>query len=305
MKKKRKGLSLIIPAFLAGAAALVVGLVSCDQNKADTKDAATAAPIKVLYITYEKGRWHDTTAQKAIFSDIAKANGWEADIMTGSLEEMTKKLAETPYFGEGYDVIAYNLCYADCKDLRVPYNIIAQTTEKNIPSLLIHGSLHSYWDTYKANAKNGVRVPGSPDHVYAKREVYEAWMKENPDKAFPIWSSFTGIASTKHGPKKPINVKVIKPEHVLVAGVNEYTTTPVSELYNNYITGKDSPDSTKILAGHQSNQKAIVLWEHPVAKSKVVSFSLGHSNDEWKQPDFQKVIVNSVKHLAEFKRSAK
>lgn len=309
MKNKKRGLSLLLPTCVAGAMALVIGLVSCDESTLTIADDAAkleaAAPIKVLYVTYEKGRWHDTTAQREIFQEIAKANGWKTDVITGTLEEVSKKLAETPDFGAGYDVIAYNLCYAGCKDLRIPYNIIAQTKEGNIPSLLIHGSLHSYWDTYKGNAKDGTKVPGTPKHVYAKKGVYEKWTQENPDKPFPVWSNFTGIASTKHGPKKPINVKVIKPDHAIAAGVNDYTTTPVSELYNNYIVGKDSPNTTEILVGHQAKQKAAVLWEHPVADSKVVSFTIGHSNDEWKQVEFQKVIVNSVKHLAKFKRAAK
>lgn len=290
--------------------AFVLCMLSCDEISRtvlneDAESVADTSPIKVLYVTYEKGRWHDTTTQKGLFLEIAKANGWKADVMTGNVKEMTKKLAESPDFGAGYDVIAYNLCFADCKDLRVPYNIISQTKEKNIPSLLIHGSLHSFWNTFKGNAKDGTKVPGSPKHVYAKKGVYEKWTKENPDKEFPDWSKFTGISSTKHGPKKPIDVKVVQPDHAIAAGVKEYTTTPVSELYNNYITGKDSPDSTEILVGHQAKSKAAVLWEHPVAASKVVSFTIGHSNDEWKQPEFEKVIVNSVKYLAELKRAAK
>jgi len=308
MKKQRKGWSLMIPCCVAGAMALAVSVMSCNDSNAAPEEAKVtdeAKPIKVLYVTYEKGRWHDTTAQKGIFLEIANANGWKADIMTGSLQEMTKKLAESPDFGAGYDVIAYNLCFADCKDLRVPYNIIAQTKQKNIPALLIHGSLHSYWDTFKANAKNGTRVPGTQDKVYAKKGVLEKWTKENPDKEFPVWSNFTGIASTGHGPRKPIDVKVIKPDHVLAAGVKDYTTTPVSELYNNYITGKESTATTEVLVGHQGKKKATVLWEHPVGESKVVSFTLGHSNGEWKQAEFQQVIVNSVKHLSAIKRAAK
>ena len=304
MKDKKRGLSLLLPACVAGAMALVLGMVSCDEG-GEAIAVVDNSPIKVLYVTYEKGRWHDTTTQKAIFLEIAEGNGWKADVMTGSLQEMTKKLAETPDFGDGYDVIAYNLCFADCKDLRVPYNIMAQTKQKGIPSLLIHGSLHSYWDTFKANANNGVRIPGTADHVYAKKEVFDKWTKENPELEFPSWALFTGISSTGHGARQPLKVKVIKPDHVLAKGVNDYETTPVAELYNNYINGKHSPESTEVIEGQHGNSKATVLWDYPVGDSKVISFTLGHSNDEWKQVDFQKVIVNSVQPLAELKRSAK
>ena len=102
---------------------------------------------KVIYFTHEPGRWHKYTAQKNIFSQIAKKAGWEVTIMTGDHEAQIAKL-RAPGFAKGHDAIVYNFCFAHSKDLEAQANLVAQTREHGVPAMLIHCAMHSWWSSY-------------------------------------------------------------------------------------------------------------------------------------------------------------
>ncbi|MGJ8671996.1 ThuA domain-containing protein [Rubritalea sp.] len=256
--------------------------------------------LKVLYVTHEPGKYNDYTPQRKIFEQIAKDNGWQLTVMSGSFDEVENKLATKTDFGVGSDVIVYNVCMAHSDRLEAPHNIITHTKEKGIPSLLIHGSLHSFWPTYKAGNKEKascVCPAGAHTKVKAKKELVAQWKESHPGVEFPAWPNMTGIASVKHGPRKSVQAIPLNESHPIFDGVKGYTTHEQAELYNNYITAKESPETTVLMQGKQGKDQAAVLWEHPLGKSKSVSFTLGHSVAEWKQKPFQQLLVNSINYL--------
>jgi hypothetical protein len=269
------------------------------QLFADTHFQESRNPqgVNVLYVTHEPGKWHKYTPQREIFEEIAEVNKWNLEVMSGSQDEVVKKLATDKDFGKGADVIVYNFCLAHKSDPEVPHNIITQTQDKGVPALLIHCSLHSFWPTYKEGGR-GVHPEGAHEKVKAKKELIAAWKEKHPGVAFPAWPNMTGIASTAHGTRQPIDAKPLESSHPCFAGVEGYTTHQSAELYNNFITAQESPQTKVLMEGLQGKAAAAILWEHPVGKSKSLSFTLGHGIGEWKQEPFQRILVNSVNYLA-------
>lgn len=265
-----------------------------EQTTVSTTDSTDA--IKVLYVTHEPGRWHRYTPQREIFEKIAKEQNWKLKVLSGSQDDVVTKLATEKDFGKGADVIVYNFCLAKKEKLDVPHNIITQTKDKGIPALLIHCSLHSFWATYDHGG--GVHPEGANQKAKAKKELVAEWKESHPGVEFPAWSNMTGIASKRHGPRKPIEAKPLDATHPCFKGVETYTTHEQAELYNNIFTAEDSPETTSLMEGTQGNAKASILWEHPLGKSKTISFTLGHGLGEWEQEPFQKILANSVEYLA-------
>jgi len=281
---------------------LSIFLLSCTYSVF----AEEAVKPKVLYIDHEPGNYHLTIPQKKKFLEIAGTKGWQVTVLTGTDKEVIEKLGQGD-FAKGYDIVVYNICVAPSEDLHAPYNIIRQNTELNIPTLMLHGSLHSFWPTYKPSFKQKEKLEkvtpeGSHKKVKAVKSLVEKWKKENPDKPFPAWPNLTGISSEKHGPRKPIIVKSLKDEHTILEGFTQFTTGETSELYNNVITKDDVPGVIAILEGHQKindtrTDQAVILWEYTRNKAKTVCFTLGHDMAEWEMPEFQNLLINSVNYL--------
>lgn len=259
---------------------------------------------KVLYVTHEPGTWHDYTGQRKIFEEIAKAEEWHTDVLTAGYEGLLKKLSETPDFADGYDVVVYNICVADTKNLMAAYNILQQTKEKGINSILIHGAMHSFWASYsnkiamKNKSKGEMAKVGISDGVAEQSTVTE-WESENAGKEFPVWGDFCGHASIKHIFKSPIDVTKKKKKHPAVSEVPDSYVTGNSELYMTYYK---TDSLQEILLGTVSKQKkkfnAPILWENSFGKGKVMGLSLGHFTAEWSEPHFQSIIKNSIEYLA-------
>ena len=273
------------------ALAAIIGTVALAEDTSDK--------IDVLYVTHEPGKHHKYTPQREIFEKLAKESGWNLTVMSGNHDEVEEKLATQPDFGKGADVIVYNFCMAHSEKLNAPYNIINQTKEKGIPALLVHCSLHSFWATYKkGKGKIWVHPEGANAKVKAKGKLIAQWKEKHPDAEFPAWTNMTGIASTKHAKRNPIEAKALDASHPVFIGVENYTTHAQAELYYNFITAEESPTSKVLMTGSQGEVDAAILWEHPLGKSKSLSFTLGHGIKEWEQEPFQKILVNSVNYLA-------
>lgn len=306
MDKKTFKLSMWLPLALLAVVGMSLGIISCNESNAvETEKKEDKAATKVLYVTHEPGRYHKYTPQKMVFQTIAKEQKWDLTVISGTYDEVIKKLSSTPNFADGFDVVVYNFCFASCADLNVPHNIITQTRDKGIPAMLVHCSLHSFWPTFKEKGGNAVHTTGAHAKAHTRKDLLEKWNKENPDKPFPAWPNFTGISSTAHGPRQPIDVTKVKADHLIVKDVPEYKTVKSAELYNNFINADDSKTTLPILKGTQGNNSEIILWEHPVGESKVVSFTLGHSSQEWGQPEFQKIMANTVNYLAKHPKQEK
>ena len=272
---------------------------------------------KVLYFTHEPGKWHKYTPQKAMFIKLAEKAGWELTVSTG--EHAPQVLAlRNPDLTKGFDAVVYNYCFASSKDLQAVANVIAQTRENGTPAMLIHCSMHSFWSTYK-QGKAGAIGADYKGKALADPKLVEAWNKLNTGKEFPAWGDFTGVASTKHGPKVPIAVtKCCEHESTKSLSKDGYNTVN-AELYNNFyvidsvkpiLKGEQTFYSKKlqkkVASGKELTEEekksakkatAIVMWEVPQGKGKVLGLSLGHGEGEWNQPEFQSLVIDGVNFL--------
>jgi|TARA_B110000495_G_C22985560_1_gene579803 hypothetical protein len=253
---------------------------------------------KVLYVTHEPGQWHKYTPQlKAFKEQIAKKAGWDITIMTGDYDSLIEQLKKRN-FAKGYDAIVYNYCLAKSNDLDAAANVMRQTRNGGVPAMLIHCSMHSWWDTYKTGEKGalGEKYKGK---ALATPELAKEWKAKNPDKRFPAYGDFTGVASVRHGKKLPITLHKVG-DHPATKDLKDGYKTPNTELYNNeYVLKRVVP----IIKGSQEGEKdAIVMWTCPQGKSQVMGLSIGHGAvgdgpDEWDTPEFQNLVINGVNYL--------
>ncbi|MFT7515366.1 MAG: hypothetical protein ACI9QL_004598, partial [Candidatus Omnitrophota bacterium] len=197
-------------------------------------------------------------------------------------------------YAKGYDAVVYNFCFAHSRDLEAADNLMDQTRVNGVPAVLIHCAMHSWWDTYK----NGVPKAIGPDYLgkaKAKEDLVAEWKKSHPDKAFPAWGDFTGVASERHGPKKPIQMNVVNKEHPVTKRFPDGFTTGNTELYNNvYIVDGVVP----LIRGVQGKDDYVVVWTCPQGKSQVMGLSTGHDVSDWNAEPFQHLVIDGVNFLA-------
>ncbi|MDE0838721.1 MAG: ThuA domain-containing protein [Kiritimatiellae bacterium] len=255
--------------------------------------AQAADKTKVLYFTHEPGRWHDYTTQKAKFSQIAEDAGWDLTVQTGEHHAQMAWL-HTEDYSKGYDVLVYNFCFANDTDLEASNNLITQTRDNGVPAVLIHCAMHSWWPTYKSGDSV---IDGAHPTAKSNKGMIDKWKAAHADTPYPVWGDFTGVASVRHGPQKPITITKTK-DHPITKRLPEGFTTKNTELYNNhYVT-----DTVEALAnGKQGDATAIVLWLNPQGKSQVMGLSVGHGTSDWEAEAFQHLLIDGINFLAEEK----
>jgi hypothetical protein len=248
---------------------------------------SASAGDKVLYVTHEPGTYHEYTPQLAAFKNIAKKAGWEVTYMTGEHEAQIAKLRTADY-AEGYDAVVYNFCFAKTTDLDAASNLMDQTRVNGVPAMLIHCAMHSWWPTYKTGGKD-YSTGAQPDPA-----VLAQWKEDHPDKAFPAWGDFTGVASIRHGKKLPIALSR-SGDHAVTEGLPEGYSTPDTELYNNVYV---SDDVVPLITGTQEGEEeAIVMWTCPRGKSRVVGLTWGHDLRDWESEPFERLVIDAVNDL--------
>ncbi|MEM1113531.1 MAG: ThuA domain-containing protein [Pseudomonadota bacterium] len=249
---------------------------------------AVASP-KVLYVTHEPGRWHDYSAQLASMQQLATQEGWSLTVATGDAAEAHAFL-RTPEFARNHDAVVYNLCFAASRDLEAMTNLIAQTEILGVPAVLVHCAMHSWWGTFKA----GQAIPGNTlGKARADRKLLAEWQETGNTTPLPAWGDFSGVASTKHGRKKPIQLSAVAIHPITIDLPANYQTSK-TELYNNhYLT----PDVQPLLIGKQGRDEAIVMWLAPRGAGQVLGLTLGHDQAEWEDPVFLKLLANGINFL--------
>ncbi|NQZ56646.1 MAG: hypothetical protein HRT88_04145 [Lentisphaeraceae bacterium] len=252
---------------------------------------------KVLYFTHQPGRWHKYTPQLKIFKEFSTKAGWEVTVMTGNHNDQVAKL-RTSDFAKGFDAVIYNFCFAHSSDIEGMNNLIKQTEVNGVPALLIHCAMHSFWSTYRSG-KVGAIGPEYKGKAKAKPALVKEWKEKFPNEAFRAWGDFTGVASTGHGPKKPIEVTKVN-IHPATKRLPADFKTGNTELYNNaYLTKGVIP----ILKGKQGKSEAIIMWTVPRGKSQVMGLTLGPAAEDWQQIPFQYLVIDGINFMVKEQRA--
>ncbi len=314
---KKLILKTITPLFFIFA---VHPLLAADEN----------AAVKILYVTSLPGTHHDYVTQREIFLETAQKAGWQVTVITGSYRSLNnqgkpiskpdkpvvrgttqqsierynrvskeiaaqkpliQRLKEKDY-AKGFDAIVYNFCLAHVTDLEATANIIRQTRNNGVPAFLIHCSMHSFWSTFRYKDK--------------QTALMSQWKTKYPDRVFPNWGKFTGVASTGHGPNYPITTKILV-DHPATQGVKGGYVTPPTELYNNHFV---TEGTTPLLQGIQTisskqkdgsvkkiETKSVIMWHSRQGKSNLIGLTIGHGDADLRSQGFQSLLVDGVNWL--------
>jgi type 1 glutamine amidotransferase len=220
-------------------------------------------PIKALLIT--GGNAHDYKSQSTLVPEgiSARANiEWTVEYAAkpgGTMIDIYKN----PDWAKKYDVIIHNECFAEVSD-KAFVEGIAKAHEDGVPGVVIHGTLHAY---------------------------------RSADKNTDEWRKFLGVTSTYHERGgRDLEVKTVKADHPIMAGMPEKWTVAKEELY---VITKQWPNCVPLaVCTAQDNKDAgkdqAVVWVNTHGKARVFGTSLGHPNDTFKNPAYMDILTRGV-----------
>lgn len=215
---------------------------------------ADEKPIRALLVI--GGCCHDYAAQQKLLTEgISKRANVEWTI---SYDPDTGTNHLNPWYGkedwsEGFDVVVHDECSANVKDIATVQKILKPHRD-GLPAVVLHCGMHSY------------RTEGYPQTT--------------------PWFDFTGLASTGHGPKKPIDITFVSEQHPITQGLSNWRTED-EELYNNS-NGRLLETAEPLATGFQkwsgkngkeNEANAVVAWTNRYnGGTRVFSTTLGHNN---------------------------
>jgi len=116
--------------------------------------------------------------------------------------------------------------------------------------------------------------------------------------AYPDWSKWSDICgmqdrSFNYHDGQNVDFKIIK-KHTITEGVKDFSMT--DETYE--MKSAEAADGNDVLVttDHPLSAKTI-LWTRTHKKSKVVCYSSGHDDSAFANPNFRKLVENSIKWL--------
>ena len=159
-------------------------------------------------------------------------------------------------YAKDYDVVVYDLCYADETNKELIGNVI-RTIREGKPTVIIHCSLHNFraidWDD---------------------------------------WREAMGMTSKAHDGFRAVTTKKVA-KHPTTLFWPEDWSTPGEELYQCI---KFWPSATALLTAHspQSDKDHPVCWVNQYGKARVFATTLGHNMLTIGQNDYQHLLANGV-----------
>lgn len=207
--------------------------------------SADEKPLKALLVA--GGCCHDYEGQhKALFEGIQARANVQVDVWWTDDKSVDPplNLYDDPNWADGYDIIIHDECAAGNKDLKVMKHIL--DVHKTIPAVHLHCAMHSF--------RNGT----------------DQWFKH------------LGLQSSRHGPRKPIDIEFVDKEHPITKTLENWTTID-EELYNNV----DVFDAIPLAVGKQIvpvdgkdvEEVAIVVWTNESQGAKSFSTTIGHTTE--------------------------
>lgn len=167
---------------------------------------------------------------------------------------------DDPNWFEGYDIVIHDECAASQKDLKVLQRILR--AHEKIPAVHLHCAMHSF--------RTGT------DH----------------------WFRHLGIQSTRHGPKEPVAIQFVDPDHPITRPLEDWTTGK-EELYNNVevfdgihplALGKQMVNRD----GKKHEDVAIVAWTNEIKGIRSFSTTIGHYNDTVADPRYLDLVTRGL-----------
>ena len=218
--------------------------------------------IKALMVA--GGCCHDYPVQGSIMMKLLQNElpiDWHFAYLNWGANRDVPTFYEDPKWYEGYDVIVHNDCFTP-PDSLVSDRYIANVGAANrsgIPSVVIHCAMHTFRD-------------------------------EKGDQ----WRSVLGVHSMRHGPAHNIAVKIVAPQHPVMAGIRADWVTPVDELY---VFERVFPGVVPLASGVDpaDGREHAVAWVHQNNGARVFGTTLGHGMDPWNDPVSQTLLAQGFR----------
>ncbi len=159
-------------------------------------------------------------------------------------------------YAEGYDVVAYDLCYAGERSKEIIGNV-TNTIKAGKPTVIVHCSLHTFraidWDN---------------------------------------WREAMGMTSSSHDRFRALGTKKTA-EHPTTKFWPENWQTTGDELYR---TTKLWPSATALLTvfSPESKKDHVVCWINQYGKGRVWATTLGHNMQTVGKPEYHRLLANGV-----------
>ena len=248
--------------------------------------SAGARPVQALYITNYSNVWHDYSAQKTSLLDGVRQFLSIDFNLVGKDPDDALDLMKSPDFGAGYDVIIYNMCFADDFDVERINNVISQTRDRGIPAVLLHCAMHSFQQTSS----------NYPEHELELKVAEWEWREKNPNVDFPYWWRFTGVDTLSHDWLRSVSAHRVSQEHPITRTLPETFDLRQDELYRNL---RVKEGVTPLLVAHspESDKEHLVAWTHTVGAGKVFATTLGHNHHSVEHSVYHQLVANGIAYV--------
>ncbi|MFT4177583.1 MAG: ThuA domain-containing protein [Luteolibacter sp.] len=218
--------------------------------------AEEAKTLRALLLT--GGGYHDYNKQTTLLSEgINERIRVEWTVIHKDAEGMKEVLGTKGWTG-GFDVVVYNICFANETDAAFVRQV-AETHADGTPAVLIHCTMHSYhWKT--------------------------------KDDA---WTRFLGITSMRHGKQAPITLKSVQPLHPIMKTLPEEWVTPKEELYE----VKKLWDTATVLANgtiDEGKTSHPVVWTNQYGKARVFGTTLAHNDGTMQEKNYVDLLARGI-----------
>jgi type 1 glutamine amidotransferase len=230
-----------------------------EQKMQDGKPAQVTEPVhtqqksKILYIT-SVGWFHDYQKQiQTITRNISGYVDADIDVIVGDTEYL-----KVNDFSAGYDLLIYNFCHAAQRDEELVQSLITPVTEKGLPLVALHCTMHSF--------------------QFDER-----------------WPSFLGLHTLRHEEQRAITVKKMG-KHPLISEFPERWDLASDELYIT-LSQNDSIMPLLQSYGIETEKNHTQAWLYQSGKGKVIGTTLGHSDSTLDDLNFQRFLGNSIQYL--------
>jgi uncharacterized protein len=229
--------------------AFCVALVLMLACRAYAADPAPAAKLKGLWCT--GGCCHDYKKHAPLLAEkIGQYANVEFKIVTGL------DIFKDKDYAKDYDLVVYDLCYADEKNKDLIGNV-TRTIKEGKPAVIVHCSLHNFraidWDD---------------------------------------WREAMGMTSKSHDGFRALTTKKVA-EHPIIKFWPADWKTPGEELYQNI---KFWPNATALMTAYsvESKKDHVVTWINQYGKGKVFATTLGHNMLTVGQDEYHHLLANGV-----------
>ncbi|MEE2788017.1 MAG: D-arabinono-1,4-lactone oxidase [Myxococcota bacterium] len=248
----------------------------------------TTGPIKALYVTNYSNAWHNYEAQQRTLLAGIQQHINVTFSLVGKDDDDALRLLKQESYAAGYDVVVYNMCFADDMDTQRIENIIRQTRDFGVPAVLMHCAMHSFRNT----------SPHRPKNRAAFRAAHREWAETHPGSDFPYWWAFTGIDTTGHELPRSMYAERVDGEHPVTKWLPEVIASNRDELYIN-LAVKETVTPLYTVYSQRSQQAHIVAWTHEIGAGRVFATTMGHGDNTLQLTEFHQLMARGIAYVTE------